>query len=98
MEHIENMKAKPEHVRRRYAFLVSFSISALIFGGWMASYSIGTSPILADTNNKDESKVEAPVSSLTAAAFGAYSDIKNIFFGANKVEYSSGIEVTGGKR
>jgi hypothetical protein len=64
----------------------------------MASYSIGNSPILADKNEQGESKIETPVSSLTAAAFGAFNDIKNIFSGANKVEYSSQIEVTGGKR
>jgi hypothetical protein len=94
LEHIENMRSKPEHVRRRYAFLVSFSVSALIFVGWIASYGFSTSPVLADKN----SNVEAPVSSLTASAFGAFQDMKSIFFGSNKTEYSSDIEITAGKR
>jgi hypothetical protein len=98
MEHIENMRTKPEHVRRRYAFLVSFSISALILVGWIASYGFSTSPVLTQKNADGDSVVEAPVSSLTASAFGAFSDIKSIFFGSNKTEYNGEIEVTGGKR
>ncbi len=98
LEHIENMRAKPEHVRRRYAFLVSFSVSALIFVGWIASYGFSSSPILTQKNADGESTVDAPVSSLTASALGAFSDVKNIFFGSNKVDYDAQIEVTGGKR
>lgn len=98
LEHIENMKRKPEHVKRRYAFLVSFSITAVIFFGWVASYGLNTSPVLADKSVKGESTIEAPVSSLTASVIGAYDDVKNIFFGSNKVDYSSTIEVTGGMR
>lgn len=98
LEHIENMKRKPEHVKRRYAFLVSSSITAVIFFGWMASYGIGTSPVLTEKNSKGESSVEAPVSSLTASVFGIYEDVKDIFFGSNKVDYSSNIEVTAGNR
>lgn len=96
-EHIENMRSKPEHVRRRYAFVVSFSVSLVIFLGWMASYGIKSSPILTNKGDEGE-KVQAPVSSLTASVVGAYDDVKNIIFGSNKVEYSSQVEVTGGKR
>ena len=48
IDYIENLKLKPEHVRRRFAFLVSFSFTFLIFAGWMASYSLNSSPVLAD--------------------------------------------------
>lgn len=96
-EYIENLKTKPEHVRKRFAFITSFSISAVIFLGWVASYGINSSPVLTD--NKDgKSKVEAPVSSLTASAINIYGDVKSIIFGSNKVDYSSQIEVTGGGR
>ncbi len=98
LEHIENMRSKPEHVRRRYAFVVSFSITAVIFFGWMASYGLSSSPVLTQKNADGESSVEAPVSTLTASVVGAYDDIKSIFFGSNKVDYSSGIEVTAGER
>lgn len=102
-EHIEKMKTKPEHIRRRYAFVVSFSISALIFVGWIASYGLGSSPVLADkttdkTKTEETAKVESPFSSLSASAFGAFDDIKSIIFGSNKTEYSSQIEVVGGER
>lgn len=102
-EHIEKMKTKPEHIRRRYAFVVSFSISTLIFVGWIASYGLGSSPVLADkskdkTKTEETTKVESPFSSLSASAFGAFDDIKNIVFGSNKTEYSSQIEVVGGER
>lgn len=98
LEHIENMRSKPEHVRRRYAFVVSFSITAVIFFGWIASYGFSSAPVLADTNSNGEPVVETPATSLTASVVGAYDDIKSIFFGSNKVDYSSTIEVSAGKR
>jgi hypothetical protein len=106
-EHIEKMKGKPEHIRRKYAFVVSFSISALIFVGWIASYGISSSPVLADKNAKEDAdkstiattaKVDSPISTLTASAVGAFENIKSIFIGSNKTEYSSQLEVTGGER
>lgn len=94
-DYIENLKQKPEHVRKRFAFMVAFSFTFVVFAGWIASYGLKSSPVLADKN----SNVDAPVSTLTASVIGAYDDIKNIIFGTNKVEYSGDfIEVTGGKR
>jgi uncharacterized membrane protein len=93
LEHIERMKQKPEHIRRRYAFVVSFSISALIFVGWVSSYGISTSPVVAE-----KKVIESPATSLTASAIGVFKDIKSIFVGSNSVEYNSQIEVTGGER
>jgi hypothetical protein len=93
--YIENLKQKPEHVRKRFAFTVSFAFTFIVFAGWIASYSLKSSPVLADKDNN----VDAPVSTLTASVVGAYEDIKNIIFGSNKVEYNGDfIEVTGGKR
>jgi hypothetical protein len=112
-EHIEKMKGKPEHIRRKYAFVVSFSISALIFVGWIASYGFSNSPVLADTsanttkdvngaqtNSKEtqSAKVDSPISSLSASAVGVFDDVKSIIFGSNKTEYSSQIEIVGGER
>lgn len=93
--YIENLKQKPEHIRKRFAFIVAFSFSFIVLAGWIASYGLKSSPVLADKN----SNVDAPVSSLTATVVDAYDDIKNIIFGSNKTEYSSDIiEVSGGKR
>ena len=94
-DYIENLKQKPEHVRKRFAFTVAFAFTFIVFAGWMASYSLKSSPVLADK----DSNVDAPVSTLTASVVGAYNDIKNIIFGSNEAEYSSDfIEVSGGKR
>ncbi len=94
-QHIDRMKEKPEHVRKRFAFLVSFAITFVIFAGWMASYGLKSSPILA----KDQNKVDKPVSSLTASVGDIWDDIKSMFSGSNKFEYSSdNLEVKGGSR
>lgn len=93
IEYIEKMRARPEHVRRRFAFIVSFSFTAIIFLGWMASYGLKSSPVLADKS----SKVDSPMSSMTASVIGIYGDIKSMIFGSNKVDYNS-IEITAGKR
>ncbi len=98
LEHIENMRTKPEHIRRRYAFLVSFSVTSVIFLGWMASYGLKSSPVITDANGDSTQKVEAPLSSMTASVFNAFGDIKGMIFGSNKTEYSAGLEVTAGKR
>ncbi|HEY9583536.1 MAG TPA: hypothetical protein VJI66_01060 [Candidatus Paceibacterota bacterium] len=92
--YLENLKTKPEHVKKRFAFLVSFAISFVIFAGWIASYGLKSSPVLTD-----KEKVDAPVSSLTASVIGAYEDIKNMIFGSNKMQYEENvIEVSGGER
>ena len=92
--YIDNLKSKPEHVKKRFAFLVSFVFSFVVFAGWIASYGFKSSPVLAD-----KEKVDAPVSSLTASVIGAYEDIKNMIFGANKMQYEENvIEVSGGGR
>jgi hypothetical protein len=94
-DYIENLKQKPEHVRKRFAFTVAFVFTSIVFVGWVASYGLKSSPVLADKENK----VEAPVSSLTASVSGLYADVKNIIFGSNKVEYSSDVfEIVGGNR
>ncbi|MEK7213959.1 MAG: hypothetical protein AAB637_02505 [Patescibacteria group bacterium] len=94
-EYIENLRNKPDHIKKRFAFLVSFSFTFLVFAGWIASYSFKPSEIIA---NKD-GVVEKPVSSLTASIVGAYNDIKSVIFNSNKVEYfSTAIEVTGGDK
>lgn len=94
-DYIEKIKTKPEHVKRRFAFMVSFAISFMIFAGWIASYSFKSSAIIA----KDNTLIDKPVSSLTASVIGVYDDVKNIFFGSNKSEYSSDvIQISGGNR
>jgi hypothetical protein len=101
--YIENLKSKPEHVKKRFAFIVSFSFTFLVFAGWIASYGFTSSSAVVasvDSNgNIEKAVVEAPVSSLGATAIGAWNDLKNMILGSNKTEYSQdAIEISGGKR
>lgn len=94
-DYIENLKTKPVHVRKRFAFLTAFSVSALILAGWIGSYTLKSSPILAE----GKSKIEAPVSSLTASVGSLFGDIKNFFTSSNTTEYSAdAFEIEGGTR
>ncbi len=96
---IENLREKPEHIKKRFAFLVSFSFSFILFAGWMISVNQNTSQIIVK-KLPDGNTVETPVSTLTANVIGAYQDIKNIFRSSNKVEYVSSdfLEVKAGDR
>jgi hypothetical protein len=97
--YLNNLKTKPDHIKRRFAFLISFSFTSLIFIGWIASYGFQSTATLADVNNENKVVVDAPVSSLTASVVGAYDDIKSVIFGSNKVEYSvAEVQVTAGER
>ena len=102
-KHIENLKTKPDHIKKRVAFLISFSFSFMVFTGWIvSSYGISSSPTLANnTENSDANAtlVEAPVSSLTASAVNAWTDIKKIIFGSSNTNASSNnLEIKGGSR
>lgn len=95
ISYINELKTKPIHIRKRFAFIVAFSFTFIVFAGWIASYGIKSSSTLAESDKK----VDAPVSSLRATAIGAYDDIKDLIFGSNKSEYNAdSIEVKGGKR
>ncbi len=110
-EHIETLRAKPEHVRRRIAFWTSFSVTALIFMFWIGSF---TSPGAATSAKL----AAAPQSGMTASAASAVSavpapkasspgrsiiagvgafgkDVWSLIFGTKKVIYSE-VEVTPG--
>lgn len=87
--YINNLKTKPEHVKKRFAFLVSFSFSALILIGWIASYGFASNPVVADTTDNTSAAIDTPINSVTASVVGAYNDLKNIIFGPNKAEYTA---------
>lgn len=93
--HLENLRQKPEHIRKRIAFWSSFGITAIIFVFWLGSFS---SFGLTDTNGSGAivaekvQKAGNPGQSMVAAVGSLFTDIKEIIFGSKKVEYSS-IEV-----
>ncbi len=103
INYINNLKTKPEHIRRRFAFTFSFAFTFIVFAGWVASFGLVSNPVLTEKeiNKNTNSKVaiDQPVTSLTATAVGAWDDIKSVFLGSNKVEFTNdSIEVLPGNR
>lgn len=95
LDYINNLKSKPEHIRRRMAFMFSFMFTFIIFSGWVVSSSLINTP----KQVAKKVNVDAPVSTLTATAIGAWNDIRSIFLGSNKVEFTNdSIEVLPGNR
>jgi hypothetical protein len=93
--YVEHLKTKPEHVRRRIAFLGSLGTTALIFTFWLASYTaVGTQAQGAMAKAVD--RVETPAQTLTASVGDFFIDVKEMFFAPKKVEYKP-IQVLPGK-
>ena len=93
---IDNLSQKPEHIRKRYSFLISFTITAIIFTFWISSFSLpnsSTDQNLANVINK----VDKPGQSLIAGVGSLFTDVKDIVFGPKKVTYSS-VEVVPGRK
>lgn len=97
--YLENLRAKPEHVRNRFSILVSFGITAVIFMFWLSSF--GTTL----NNGGDKTAVATAVTNagspgrtLVASVGSLFGDIRDIIFGAKKVTYTSEILVTPGKK
>lgn len=86
---LENMRAKPDHVKRRFAFWSSISLTAIIFVFWIASLTaLGTSrgdSVVATTVKKADS----PGYSLVAGVGSFFVDIKDIIFGPKFIEYET---------
>jgi hypothetical protein len=93
--HLENLRAKPAHVRKRIAFWSSFGITAVIFAFWLTSF---TATVTGRPNpvTSVAARIGSPTESLIAAAGTAYDDIRDLIFGPKKVVYSS-VEVRPGK-
>ena len=92
---LENLRAKPEHIRRRYAFWTSLGLTAIIFVFWLASFSswgASSSEVVANVVEKSGT----PAQSLLAGVGSVFTDLSDIIFGPKKVEFSS-VEVLPGK-
>lgn len=94
-DHLESLRAKPPHVRKRVAFWGAFGITAVIAAFWMASL---TATITGRPNpvTVAVTHAETPAQSLIAGVGGFFYDFKDLVFGPKKVTYSS-IEVSPGK-
>jgi hypothetical protein len=93
---LENMRAKPEHIRRRFAFWTSFGFAAVVFVFWLASFTaIGNTA--KGTVAQAVNKAGTPAQSLVAGVGSFFYDIKDMIFGPKKISYSS-VEVSPGNR
>ena len=95
-DRLESLRAKPEHVRKRFAFLSSLGITVIIFAFWLGSFnSFGASSqkVVATAVNKAGS----PSQAMLASVGSLYTDIKELIFGAKKITYSN-VEVLPGKK
>ena len=100
--YFENLKSKPDHLKKRFSFIIAFSFSALILIGWITSYSfIPLSNQKAESLDNSEyvSSIDTPASSLSASVINAWNDFKSLIFDSNKVEFSKDdIKVEAGGR
>lgn len=91
--HIDNMRQKPDHEKRRYALFVSLGFTAIVFVFWLTSFNIG-----AGKSAEAMADVKSPIASMTASASDAFNYVKDMIVGHNKATYSAdSVEVTGGK-
>ena len=93
-QHIETLRAKPAHIRRRISFWTAFGITAVIFAFWLASFT--TAINTPHDVSVATTKVSTPGQSLIAGVGGLFGDIKDMIFGSKKVVYSE-IQVAPGK-
>lgn len=80
MDHIDTLRAKPEHVRHQIAMAVAFGVTGVVAAGWIAAMAtsgtlaLKSEPIVTDLASVE--KPSTPISSLlgaAGAAFGATS-------------------------
>lgn len=100
-QHLETLRAKPEHIKRRIAFFSSLSISLLILFVWVVSFQIQSSAEVAQANN-DDSSIKTPAVTLSANVSDAWDSLKEVISGAFKGSKNSAtnnsLEVVPGNR
>lgn len=94
---LEELRSKPEHVRKRMAFWSSLGITAVIFAFWLsgvtsAGSNIKTEGVLASVAEK----AGPPAQSLTASVGSLFADIRDLIWTPKRVEYGT-IEVVPGE-
>jgi len=88
--HLENLRSKPEHVRKHYAFWSALGFTAIIFTFWISSFSpfaSGNAPQAAVVAAVD--RTGTPAESLTASVGNFFGDLKDMVFGPKKVTFST---------
>ena len=93
---LDNLRSKPAHVRRRYAFLTSLGITVLVAAFWVRTafpFDGGSQATVAAVVGKAPS----PGQSLVAGVGSVLGDLNNLIFGAKKITYKN-IQVRPGSR
>ncbi len=93
---LDNLRAKPEHVRKRIAFWSSLGVTLVIFAFWSASFSLSSTTVQGSMAAA-VAETDTPGESLIAGVGNFFMDIKEMIFGAKKITYSEAI-VTPGKK
>lgn len=87
ISHIENLRARPEHVRRRVAFWYSFGATALIFVLWLAAFG----PVRQNTQSTIANAVKdtsTPAQSLIAGVGSLFGDVRDVIWTPKQVKYA----------
>ena len=99
--YVENLRERPEHIRRKHAFWYSFAFTAVVFLFWISSFTsigIGGSASPAKSSAVAAAgNVVAPGPSMVAAVGSFANDIWSTIVGPKKVTYSA-IEVLPGAK
>ena len=94
--YLENLRAKPEHERKRFAFWSSLGVTAVIAAFWLASFTginIGAESAVSSA----VAKAGTPAQSLVAGVSAFGGDIWSMLTGPKKISYAE-IQVTPGKK
>jgi hypothetical protein len=94
-ERLDDMRAQPEHIRRRYAFWGSLGFTAVIFVFWLGSFTGINIPAGAAVARTVD-KAGTPGQSLVAGVGALGGDIWSMIVGPKKITYSE-VEVLPGK-
>ena len=86
--YINQLRAKPDHIRQRKAFWSAFAITAVIFIFWVSSFT-GWGVSTQRSVVQAVERADAPASSLVASVGSFFYDIKNLIFGPKKISYAT---------
>jgi hypothetical protein len=75
--HIENLRAKPEHIRERYALIYTAILSLIIFGVWFSSLSYTFNNINGDQKLAQKDNVPDPITTTLAPIKDNFNEIKS---------------------
>ena len=93
--YLDQLRAKPNHIKNRIAFGGALGITLIIFAFWVASMT-GASNNAGQVVANAVAKAGTPAQSLTASVGGFFGDIKDLFFTPRKVTFVD-VQVTPGK-